>query len=128
MLIAISTWASSMPLVRTSLNLRGDALGVLQVVMARRAKSPVINKIIAEIQLLLGGTMFDLYLADVWSEKNEVADKLSRVPQGEEVPECCTGEPSPAIRRQWKFLQSPPSRKLQRPQAHSCVKEDIVNA
>ena len=82
------------------------SLGVLQAVLARRARCPAVNAIIAEIQLLLGRSMFDLSAAHVWSEQNETADALSRLAEGAKVPrECRTSEQWTAKRRQWRFVE-----------------------
>ena len=89
MVLALATWAPYLPNGRCKLQLRGDAQGVLQSVLARRAKCPQINKIIAETQLILGATMYDLYAAHVWSEHNDVADSLSRLNEGATVPDEC---------------------------------------
>ena len=51
MLLALSTWVGMLPAGRVAIEFRGDAKGVLQSVMARRAKSLVLNLIIAEAQL-----------------------------------------------------------------------------
>ena len=104
-MLAISTWIESLPLARCRLELRGDAQGVLQAILARRGKCATINRIIAEIQLLLGESMYDIYAAHVWSEDNDRADKLSRVPEGAAIPRDCSKVVfSPVVRRPWTFL------------------------
>ena len=108
MVLALATWMPFLPKGRCKLELRGDAQGVLQSVLARRAKCPQINKIIAETQLILGSTMYDLYAAHVWSEHNDVADCLSRLDEGAQVPdECAKATRDEVIRPVWAFLGSP---------------------
>ena len=105
MLLALIVWVPHLPQGRCKLQLRGDAQGVLQSVLVRRAKCPQINKIIAETQLALGATMYDLYAAHVWSEHNEVADCLSRLNEGAEVPDVCAGAIcDEVVRPTWAFL------------------------
>ena len=107
MVLALATWISFFPVGRCKLQLRGDAQGVLQSVLARRAKCPQINMIIAETQLILGSTMYDLYAAHVWSEHNDVADGLSRLYEGAKVPdECAEAICDDVARPVWAFLGS----------------------
>ena len=108
LLIAVSTWGELLAEARCTLELRGDALGVLQAVLSRRARCPAVNSIIAEVQLLLGKSMFDLFAAHVWSEENEVADALSRLSEGALFPqECSAAKKCPAKRRTWRFVRKP---------------------
>ena len=105
MLIALATWVEKFPKGRSALELRGDAKGVLQAVMARRAKSTVINSIIAEIQLALGTSMYDIYTAHIWSDRNHISDKLSRLDEGADFPtECKDAERSRIVHAPWRIL------------------------
>ena len=107
MLLAIITWIPHFPLGRCKLQLRGDALGVLQAVLARRAKCPQINRIIAETQLALGSTMYDLFASHIWSEHNDIADDLSRLNEGASVPDKCAEAVCDEVHRPtWTFLTS----------------------
>ena len=86
LLVAIHTW---MPWLRRHTGkvvFRGDALGVLQDVLAGKARSPRLNLIIAEIALALCETDHILSAEHIWSERNEICDKLSRLNEGGEVP------------------------------------------
>ena len=87
LLIAINTWKHVLAQRSGTLELRGDAEGVLKAVLQRRAKAPVVNLIVAEMQLVLGQTMFDMFAAHVWSEENVVADLLSRQAEGAPFPD-----------------------------------------
>ena len=89
-LIAIFTWRHLLSRAAGTLELIGDAEGVLKAVLARRAKSPVVNSIIMEIQLMLGNTMHDLFASHVWTDDNGVADLLSRLSEGKPLPEECS--------------------------------------
>ena len=93
-----------------TLELRGDAQGVLQAVLARRARCPSVNLIVAEIQLVLGASMFDMFAAQVWSEDNDVADALSRLAEGAVMPLACrTAQAWPAARNVWRFIGRAPT-------------------
>ena len=105
LVLAISTWSKDLEAAGCQLELRGDAQGVLQAVLARRGRSPIINSMVAETQLLLGRTMLDMYAVHVWSEDNEVADALSRLTEGAVRPDSCLKEKENKVkRRQWKFI------------------------
>ena len=78
LLLALNTWKELVEDPRASLALRGDAQGVLQDVIAGRAKSPRLNRIIAEMQLVLAPRARDLWAIHWWSERNIMCDNLSR--------------------------------------------------
>ena len=78
LLVACITWKARLQEARTSLSFRGDAKGVLQGVLARRAKNPGINKIVAETMLVLSETAHEFAAVHFWSEDNAVCDMLSR--------------------------------------------------
>ena len=86
----------------------GDAEGVLKAVVAKKAKCPGINVLIAEIGLVLARTPFDLEAAHIWSEENTTADVLSRRAHGEPLPpELAHAERvkvAPFGERAWSFL------------------------
>ena len=56
LLLALWIWRQLLGQFRGVLRLRGDALGVLQSVIRRRARNPRLNLIVAEAQLVLGHT------------------------------------------------------------------------
>ena len=76
--MACTTWKERLQEARTSLSFRGDAKGVLQGALARRAKNPGINKIVAETMLVLSETAHEFAAVHFWSEDNAVCDMLSR--------------------------------------------------
>ena len=60
---------------------------------------------IAEMQFILGHTFYNAYAAHVWSGKNELADKLSRLGEGASVPDECSGLVACApVKRKLRFL------------------------
>ena len=104
-LVAIHSFSRQVQEHPGTLQLIGDAEGVLKAVLARRARCPVINKIIMEIQLILGQSMADLFASHIWSEENEVADQLSRTAEGALLPpECETAREFRAVRPSFSFL------------------------
>ena len=103
LLVAVETWISDLrdPQI---LVLRGDALGVLQDVIAGRAKNPGLNLIVAEIQLRLAATPHDVSAVHWWSAFNETCDVLSRSSQ--DVPdELKSVREVNAQRGCWTFLR-----------------------
>ena len=84
---------------------RGDAKGILQSIVKRRAKSPPINEIVAEIQLMLGHSAQELSAVHWWSEYNALADTLSRMQPGTKPPQELNGcQRDDALRRNWLVL------------------------
>ena len=79
LLVAISTWIDLLKGHTGQFVIVGDAQGVLQSVVAVRAKNPGVNLVVAEAQLRLGRTQFDLTAVHWWSEQNTVSDELSRM-------------------------------------------------
>jgi len=86
LLLAVEAWASVLARRFGTLELRGDAQGILQAVLKKRARSPIINILVAELQLCLASSMFDIFGSHVWSEDNEWADDLSRLGEGATLP------------------------------------------
>ena len=78
LLVALWSWRAKFSSPSARLILRGDAKGVLQDVVAQRARNPGINLIIAEMQLALARSAMDLTALHWWSEDNELCDMLSR--------------------------------------------------
>ena len=109
LLLAIEAWAPLLSRRFGTLELRGDAQGVLQAILKRRAKSPIINLLVAEIQLCLAASMFDIFGAHVWSEDNGWADDLSRLEEGATLPSIFENTLRTNVYRKganvkWKFL------------------------
>ena len=86
LMIAIFSWLPWLRMHTGSVVFRGDAKGVLQGVLANKARSARLNLIIAEISLLLCDTYHILSAQHLWSERNVVCDKLSRLHEGAEMP------------------------------------------
>ena len=99
LLLACATW---LPKIHHSSRLlfRGDAKGILQSVLARRARNPRINLIVAEIQLTLSISEHLVEAEHIWSEKNEVCDALSRRGEGQAFPAEVQGA------RQWSAARN----------------------
>ena len=105
LLLACATWHEELTYQAGELRLTGDAEGVLRAVLSRRSKSPIINLIIMELQHVLGQTMHDIYAVHVWSKDNHVADALSRLNEGYEMPPECLGKHhKDVVRPRWRFL------------------------
>ena len=106
LLVAIETWAYLFDDDVGKLFVKGDAQGVLQGAIKGRGKMPKLNVIIAEIQLLLAATRFDLTAIHIWSERNGICDALSRLAEGAKFPsECARWPESPRSRTVgWRIL------------------------
>ena len=105
LLLAVDAWSEKLAVRTGTLELRGDAQGILAAVLRRRARSPIINIMIAEIQLCLGKSMFDVYGSHVWSEDNELADNLSRLGEGAKMPKEFDRVPATkVVKHPWRFL------------------------
>ena len=66
----------------------GDALGVLHDAQKFRAADPVLNKIMAEIALLLAPLGRDIQAIHLWTQRNTTCDMLSRFAEQASIPEC----------------------------------------
>ena len=87
LLVAVHTWHPWLQKHSGSVVFKGDALGVLQDVLAAKARSPRLNLIIAEISLALCDTDHTITAEHLWSERNAVCDSLSRMGSGDGLPE-----------------------------------------
>ena len=117
LLIALCTWMGELG-DDCNLEVRGDAQGILQNIVKGRAKSPAINLIVAEAQLVLAPKCQDLTAIHWWSEHNHICDRLSRPDKHPEVPqelkEC---QQADCVRRPWRFLRPDVRREL----GHKCM-------
>ena len=105
LLIAVATWIEDIQKTFSTFEVVGDALGILKAVITRKARCPTINLLIMELQLLLGRSMYDMYATHIWSEKNDIADKLSRYGEGASIPrQCRDAAETPARRPRLQFL------------------------
>ena len=87
LLLAILTWLPWLRRHTGPVVYKGDAKGVLQGVLANKARSPRLNLIVAEVSLGLCDTHHCLAAQHLWSERNVVCDKLSRLHEGAELPD-----------------------------------------
>ena len=106
LLLAIEAWDNVLARRFGTLELRGDAQGILQAVLKKRARSPVINVLVAEIQLCLAKSMHDIFGSHIWSEDNEWADQLSRLGEGAVMPPVFEKVNKTIVndKHRWKFL------------------------
>ena len=65
----------------------GDALGVVYDALKLRSGDRVLNQVMGELALVLAPMGQHLLGAHIWSERNEVCDKLSRMQPGEPLPD-----------------------------------------
>ena len=105
LLVAVVTWKSILSQAQGPLTIHGDAKGVLQAVVRRRARNAAL--VVAEIQLVLGFIAYDLTAVHFWSEENGTCDALSRLSEGAAFPPDLRGAvPCTAGRRTpWRFLR-----------------------
>ena len=68
-------------------------MGVLQGAVVFHAQDPVINAIFMELALLFAPKGAELSAMHVWSENNTLADTLSRLAEGAEMPPLLTKLP-----------------------------------
>ena len=105
LLLAVKTWSGRINDHTGNLVFRGDAKGVLQGVLANRARNPRINLIVAEISLVLSGSSHKLTAEHIWSERNTICDELSRAGEGGSIPaslhDCVSWPP---VRAPFEFL------------------------
>ena len=89
LLISVATWSKVLGQAQGALHVRGDALGVLYNMLRLKSKDPVLNAIAGELAHLVSPLGLDIRAAHVWSERNDICDKLSRMKDGEacKIPE-----------------------------------------
>ena len=85
--MAIRTWNAKLEYFCGKLQIVGDAKVRMQDVIARRARNPRLNLLVAEIQLDLSHTPHDIIAEHIWSEKNWICDELSRLSEGRKTPQ-----------------------------------------
>ena len=106
LLVAFATWEDALSRTVGLLHVQGDAQGVLQAAITRRARNAQLNLIIAEMQIYLGAAHHDMYATHFWAEDNELCDALSRLPEGAHIPEelsqVAWAEP---VRAEWALLK-----------------------
>ena len=82
-LVALTTWQHVLHNSNQDLVLFGDAQGVLQAIVARKARHPLINNICGEIQLVMAPVGRELEAVHWWSKEHHLADTLSRLKTAE---------------------------------------------
>ena len=83
---ALFLWQKIALDTRGGITLVGDALGVLFGTATLRSKDKHINRLMMELALLLAPTGHCLEALHIWSEDNDLADKLSRLDIHENAP------------------------------------------
>ena len=69
----------------------GDALGVLHDARKFRPKDPILNKVMAEMAVLIAPLGLELRAIHLWTQRNKTCDALSRLKQNGELPGCLRG-------------------------------------
>ena len=101
----MKTWLPILRTCESQLALCGDALGVLADAMQFRAREPVLNKIMAELALIVAPFGFEMSTTHVWSKQNDVCDRLSRLERRDVLPDVLKqATRSKDERRSWPFL------------------------
>ena len=78
MLLAVMTWRPILKATESQLTFCGDALGVLIDAMKFRAREPMLNKLKAELALVVAPFGLELTTMQTWSMHNETCDWLRR--------------------------------------------------
>ena len=87
LVLAILTWLPVLQASRGAWHFMGDALGVLTGAVNFHSKDPQINAMMMEISIVTAGTGRELSAEHIWSETNSLADALSRLEEGERIPQ-----------------------------------------
>ena len=104
-LLAVAVWAEHARDPRARVFLVGDALGVLRASVSLHSRDAVINRICAEMALILAPSGAELGALHWWSEENKSADALSRLALGTPLPACCRHITRQKVDRMtWGFL------------------------
>ena len=93
LVMAIETWKDVMLPTGSRWYLLGDALGVLQGATQFHSKDPAINKLFMELALIVVEAGREIHAEHLWSEKNNMADDLSRLHEGAKLPQQLWGVP-----------------------------------
>ena len=88
----------------------GDALGMLHGAVKFKSKDPGINLMFMELALIFAPKGATLEAVHLWSEENELADALSRLGEGAELPADLTKVTrTPCSLVGWKVLGKTPT-------------------
>ena len=108
LLLAVMIWRPILKATESQLAFCGDALGVLIDAMKFRAREPILNKMMAELALVVAPFGFELTTIHTWSMHNETCDWLSRAKADERVPvQLQAAERSRDRRPLWAILEAP---------------------
>ena len=108
LLLAVMTWRPILKATESQLAFCGDALGVLIDAMKFRAREPMLNKLMAELALVVAAFGFELTTIHTWSMHDETCDWLSRVETDECVPVQLQAAKRSSDRRPvWAVLEAP---------------------
>ena len=83
-LLALTSWVT--PQTRGRVILIGDALGVMHGIVQLSSKAFIVNEIAKELALHLAPLCISLSGIHIWGEENALADALSRLFSGKELP------------------------------------------
>ena len=83
-LLAVTSWVT--PLTKGRIILIGDALGVMHSIIQLSSKVFIVNEIAKELALHLAPLCTSLSGIHIWGEENALADALSRLFSGKELP------------------------------------------
>ena len=83
-LLAVTSWVTPQTVGRVILI--GDALGVMHGIIQLSSKAFIVNEIAKEMALHLAPLCISLSGIHIWGEENALADALSRLFSGKELP------------------------------------------
>ena len=84
---AILTWLPVLQASKGNWHFIGDALGVMSGAVNFHLKDVHVNAMLMEVAICIAGTGRELSAEHIWSEKYTLADVLSRLQEGESIPE-----------------------------------------
>ena len=106
LLLAMTTWQEILMASGGNWHMLGDALGMLEGATKFRSKDPEINFIFMEMALLIVEGGRELHAEHIWSERNALANAVSRLEEGASLPRELQGVPrAKTIQPRWKILQ-----------------------
>ena len=83
----------------------GDAQGVAQGLAALRARGPGVIRPAMEVAVRLAPAGLDLEASHIWSERNRLADRLSRLSEGAVLPSALAGTAAEQpVRPRWHIF------------------------
>ena len=105
--LAVFAWKDILLPAGGEWNLLGDALGVLQATTKFRSKDSAVNLLCMELALVSVDSGRELHAEHLWSERNKLADDLSRLHEGASLPTLLKDVPQRyLVEPQWKIISS----------------------